>query len=331
MNTFHHLSKEERFYIHTQRKQGISMNKIAIALGRNKSTIGREISRNAGQRGYRYQQAQEMTKQRHIDKPKNIKMTPELQQIVTPFIKQKWSPDCISGRLKLEGKDSVSHETIYRYILADKKAGGDLYTYLRHQAKPYRKRYGKNDYRGTIPNRVDIDERPQVVDDKTRLGDWEADTVIGKGHSGVLVTLTERVSKLNFAISIGRKKSELTKEAIINALTPFKRWVHTITFDNGREFCGHEAIAKTLDCSTYFAKPYHSWERGLNENHNGLLRQFFPKKERFDNITQNEVDHAITALNHRPRKGLNYRTPWEVFCQISGLDLNKSHGVAFIT
>jgi len=330
MNTFNHLAQEERFYIYKQLKQGVSKNQIAIALGRHKSTIGREITRNTGQCGYRYKQAERIAKQRHLDKPKNIKMTTELQQIVTPLIKEKWSPDCISGRLKEQGKDSVSHETIYRYILANKAAGGDLYTYLRHQAKPYRKRYGKNDYRGTIPNRVDIDERPQVVDDKARLGDWEADTVIGKGHKGVLVTLTERVSKLNFAISIGRKESELTKEAIINTLAPFKHWVHTITFDNGREFCAHEAIAKALDCNTYFAKPYHSWQRGLNENHNGLLRQYFPKKEPLDNVTQGEVDDAITALNHRPRKGLNYRTPWEVFCQITGLDINKSHGVAFI-
>ena len=331
MNTFNHLTQEERFYIYTQRKQGVSRNKIAIALGRNKSTIGREITRNTGQCGYRYKQAHKMAKQRHIDKPKKTKMTTEMQQTVNPLIRQKWSPECISGRLKQQGKDSVSYETIYRYILIDQKAGGDLFTHLRHQAKPYRKRYGKNDYRGTIPNRVDIDERPQVVDDKSRLGDWEADTVIGKGHSGVLVTLTERVSKLNFAISIGRKESELTKEAIINVLMPFKRWVHTITFDNGREFCGHEAIAKQLDCSTYFAKPYHSWQRGLNENHNGLLRQYFPKKAPLDKVTQEEVDNAITALNHRPRKRLNYRTPWEVFCEMTGLDINKSHGVAFIT
>jgi transposase, IS30 family len=331
MRTFNHLTEAERYHIYIENKKKIPPAQIAKDMGRHRSTISRELQRNKGQRGYRYNQAHEMAQQRHAEKPKAVKMTETIKQVVTSRLEQKWSPEQIGGRLKQEGKKSVSHETIYRFILTDKKAGGELHKHLRHQAKPYRKRYGKKDYRGIIPARVDIDERPAIVDEKTRLGDWEADTVIGKGHQGVLVTLTERVSKLNLVIPIIRKEAELAKEAIIQALKPFASWVHTITFDNGREFCKHTEIATALGCKTYFAKPYHSWERGLNENHNGLLRQYFPKNQPLDYVTQEDANQAVVALNHRPRKNLNYETPWEVFCKMALLNPNNLHGVAFMS
>jgi len=331
MSTFNHLTEAERYHIYIEHKKKISPAQIAKDMGRHRSTISRELQRNKGGCGYRYKQAHEMAVQRHIDKPKAVKMNAEMKQTIVPLLQQKWSPEQISGRLKQEGKNSVSHETIYRFLLTDKAAGGELHTHLRHPAKCYRRRYGKNDYRGIIPARVDIDERPAIVDKKTRLGDWEADTVIGKGHQGVLVTLTERVSKLNLIIPIVRKEAELTKEAIIQALKPFAAWVHTITFDNGREFCRHTEIAQALDCKTYFAKPYHSWERGLNENHNGLLRQYFPKSQPLDKVTQDDANKALAGLNHRPRKTLNYKTPWEVFCKMAALDTGDFLGVAFMT
>lgn len=331
MSTYTHLTQEERYHIETMLKKKFSLNAIAKGMGRAGSTLSRELKRNTGQRGYRYRQANRLAKQRHHDKPKAIKLDQAMQQHITPLIQEKWSPEQVSGRLKQEGKKSVSHETIYRFLLTDKASGGELYTHLRHQAKRYRKRYGKKDYRGIIPARVDIDERPAIVDKKTRLGDWEADTVIGKGRQGVLVTLTERVSKLNLVIPIVRKEAELTKEAIIHALKPFAAWVHTLTFDNGREFCKHTEIAKALDCKTYFAKPYHSWERGLNENHNGLLRQYFPKQSPLDKLTQHEADFAVSALNNRPRKLLNYRTPWEVFNEMSKQYFDSLPSVALMT
>ena len=331
MRTFNHLTQEERYHIYIEHKKKVSLGDIAKDMGRSKSTISRELRRNKGNRGYRYQQAHIKAQQRHLDKPKAIKLDEEMKGVITPLIEEKWSPEQISGRLEKLGKATVSHETIYRFLMNDKAAGGELYKHLRHQSKPYRKRYGKNDYRGTIPCRVDIDERPCIVDEKTRLGDWEADTVIGKGHQGVLVTLTERVSKLNLAIPIMRKEAELTKEAIIQALKPFAAWVHTITFDNGREFCRHVDIAKAVDCDTYFAKPYHSWERGLNENHNGLLRQYFPKNQPLDEVTQDDVNKALAGLNHRPRKKLNYKTPWEVFCEMASLNTDDLLGVAFMS
>lgn len=331
MSTYTHLTQEERYHIQTMRKQKVSLGDIAKGMGRNKGTISRELNRNKGQCGYRYQQADRMAKQRHTDKPKAKKMVGELKTYVEERLQEHWSPQQISGRRKLEGKPSASYETIYRFVLEDKKSGGDLYTHLRHQAKPYRKRYGKNDYRGRIPNRVDIDQRPTVVDEKSRLGDWEADTVIGKGHKGVFVTLTERVSKLNLAICVAHKEAVLVKTAIIQALQPVKDWVKTITFDNGREFCKHSDIAQQLECETYFAKPYHSWQRGLNENHNGLLRQYFPKQSPLDTVSQHELDLVISEMNHRPRKSLNYKTPWEVFFEMSGQYFDSFPSVALMT
>lgn len=331
MSTYTHLTQEERYHIETLRKQKVSLSKIAAGMGRNKSTLSRELRRNQGQRGYRYQQAQRKALRRHREKPKAVKLDEGLRSEIASRIEQRWSPEQIGGRLKWEGKKSVSHETIYRFVLADRKAGGRLYTHLRHQAKPYRKRYGKRDARGVIPGRVDIARRPVIVAEKTRLGDWEADTVIGKGHRGVLVTLTERVSKLNLAVCVPRKEAIAVKDAIVTALKPLQAWVQTLTFDNGREFCQHQAVAAALDCETYFATPYRSWERGLNENHNGLLRQYFPKQMPLDAVTQSEVDAAINALNHRPRKTLDYKTPWEVFKTLSGLDSGYLAGVALMT
>ena len=185
--------------------------------------------------------------------------------------------------MRVVGYNSPSAETLYQYIARDKRAGGTLYRQLRYQGKPYRKKYGRTDYRGRIPGRVDIDQRPAIVAARTRLGDWEAD---------------------------------LTSQAITNLLSDFKAVVHTITYDNGREFNGHQAINQALGCDSYFAKPYHSWERGLNENFNGLLRQYFPKGMAFDQLSQDEVCAAVNEMNHRPRKSLGFKTPWEVFSEL---------------
>ena len=211
----------------------------------------------------------------------------------------------------------LSHETVYRFIEKNKQEGGELYKYLRHQSKPYRKRYGSKDYRGKIPDRVDISERPKDVDNRIRVGDWEADLVIGKGHKGAFVTLAERRSRLYLALPMARKTMELTTAAITILLTSFKDFVHTITYDNGREFSGHMDVSDQLKCKGFFARPYHSWERGLNENSNGLLRQFFPKSMPLDNVSKDEVFEATEAMNHRPRKCLDYKTPWEVFTQLT--------------
>ena len=204
---------------------------------------------------------------------------------------------------------------IYQYIYADKHSGGDLYRFLRCQ-KVRRKRYGIYSRRGTIPNQVSIDDRPAIVESKRRFGDWEGDTVIGKGHRGALVTLVERKSLYTVIRSVLHKTAKAVRGAVVDGLTPYIDWVHTITYDNGREFADHEGMARDLEANIYFAHPYASWERGLNENTNGLIRQYFPKDRDLTTVTRYEIEQAMDKLNHRPRKSLGYRTPYEVFFNI---------------
>lgn len=317
-----HLSLEERYYIEIALKEGNSCNAIAKALHRAQSTISQEIRRNTGQRGYRHKQANRMAIDRRKLKPKAVKLTSEIKQFIGDEMQShQSSPEQIAGRLKQVKGIALHHETIYRYVLRDKQQGGELYLHLRHQAKPYRKRYGSttNSSRG-IPNRVDIDERPASVNNREKIGDWEGDTIIGKGHKGAIVTLDERKSKLRLAWPLKGKFAEETKEGIVRLLEPFKAFVNTITFDNGKEFAKHTSIASKLSCKTYFAKPYHSWERGQNENANGLLRQYFPKSMPLVDVTTESVLDAVGRLNSRPRKCLGFKTPYEVFYELSGLD-----------
>lgn len=223
-----------------------------------------------------------------------------------------WSPEQISGYLAVNGQATVSHECIYQRIYADKRAGGDLHLALRCQ-KAKKRRYGGRGRRGTIPNQVSIDARPAVVEKRARYGDWEGDTVIGANHQQALVTLNERKSRYTLIGKVTRKTALAVSDAMISLLTPFTDCVHTLTTDNGKEFAQHERIAKEIDAKFYFAHPYSSWERGANENMNGVIRQFFPKKMRFEPITEKDVKFAMDSLNHRPRKCLNYKTPHEVF------------------
>jgi IS30 family transposase len=318
-----HLSLQERYYIEISLKKGDSQNMIAKALNRSQGTISKEISRNQGNRGYRHKQADRFANARHKEKPKNIKMTDEIKHFIVKQLESyQSSPEQIVGRLKRELNISLHHESVYRYIIQDKRDNGKLYLHLRHKQKPYRKRYGStstNSAKG-IPDRVDIDERPEIINNRQRVGDWEGDTVIGAKHKGAIVTLDERVSKLRLALPMIGKFANDTKEAIIELLEPINPFVKSITFDNGKEFAKHKDMASKLECDTYFAKPYHSWERGQNENANGLLRQYFPKGMSFVDIARKEVIDAIHKLNSRPRKCLNYATPYEVFKELTGID-----------
>ena len=329
--SYKHLSLEDRHYIELSMKNEMTLTQIANDLGFSQSTISREIRRNRGQRGYRYQQAHRMAQERHTTKNKSIKLTNEITRVIDDYIRSDWSPEQIAGRLKMDGIIDLHHETIYQYILADKQADGDLYTHLRHQNKTYRKRYGSPRNRSGIPNRTDIDERPEAANTRERVGDWEADTMIGKNHKGAFVTLDERKSKLRLALPVASKKAHEVTDAINTLLKPVKSFVETITFDNGKEFALHEKIAKAIKCDTYFAKPYHSWERGQNENANGLLRQYFPKSMELIDVTAKQVFKAVHKLNSRPRKCLGFKTPYEVFEELTGITEKRLTGYALMT
>lgn len=329
--SYKHLSLEERHYIEVERKRGESLNNIARSLGRAQSSISREVNRNRGLRGYRYQQANRISQSRQRYKPKAHKLTDPIQGLIDRYLQEDWSPEQIVGRLNREGIASLHHETVYQYILRDKKDGGELYRYLRHKHKPYRKRYGSANNRSSIKNRVDINQRPEVANKRGRIGDWEGDTIIGAKHQGAILTLDERRSKLRLAAPLAGKQAVPLREALVTLLDPIKAFVLTMTFDNGKEFSEHEFIAESLGCDAYFATPYHSWERGQNENANGLLRQYFPKKISLKNITEKEVQCAVHKLNSRPRKCLGFQTPYEAFMRETGINVENLVGYALMT
>ena len=310
--TYTRLTEDERYQIYEGVIEKRSHREIATSINKHHSTVSKEVIRNTGLRGYRPRQAQEISQQRHKNKPRYIKLTADIQTLITDNIKQEWSPEQIKGRLKSAGMTMVCTTTIYGFIQKNKAYGGELYKHLRHK-KTYKKRTGTSETRGQIIGCISIDERPSIVDEKTRIGDWEADTVIGKGHKGVLVTLAERVSKKTLIAHVPSKHAEIVKDAIIKMLQSEKQHLHTITFDNGKEFAYHAQIKEALGADNYFAHPYHSWERGLNENHNGLIRQYLPKEMALDKVTDEEVILIQNKLNNRPRKLLDYKTPNEVY------------------
>ena len=308
-----HLSREERYQICLMKSQGHTCTQIALELGRHRSSISREIKRNICARGYKANAADVKAHSRQSQRRNAKESTAEHWRVVDALIRLEFSPQQIAHRLMLEQGFRISTEAIYQRILRDKQAQGDLANYLRCQ-KSRRKRYGSGrEWRGSIKGRVCIEKRSKVVDQKSRIGDLEGDTIIGKDHQGAIVTLVDRKSRYTFAAPVDAKKSCLVGQAVIDLLRPHKGRCHTLTFDNGKEFADHAFIGKCLSAKVYFAHPYCSWERGLNENTNGLLRQYFPKKTNLRDITQVQVDDAVYKLNHRPRKCLGYRTPHEVF------------------
>ena len=311
MNTYTQLTREERYQIFALKQAGHNNNEIAAFLGRNKSTISRELGRNSSGGEYQPEQAQHLALQR-----RRAKIRPRFGGSVWTqvelLLQMDWSPQQISGRLKMEQGIHISHEYIYQYIYADKRAGGELYRHLRCQKKR-RKRYGSYDRRGKIPNQVSIEQRPVVVAERGRVGDWEGDTVIGKNHKGALVTLVERKSLYTIIDGVARRTAAAVREAIVSGLASHKGKLHTLTYDNGKEMAEHEQITKELGIKVYFAHPYSSWERGVNENTNGLIRQYFPKTRELTDVTKEEIEQAMERLNHRPRKTLGFRTPYEVF------------------
>ena len=309
--SYRQLTHAQRYQIYILLKAGHNQTEIAALVSCHKSTISRELRRNRGQKGYRDQQADYLARSRRWQAHR-ARISRKTWEWVELLLQYQWSPEQIAGRLKLEQQPTVSHQWIYRYIYADKQRGGQLYRHLRSQKKQ-RKRYGGHARRAQIPHRISIDQRPAIVARKSRIGDWEADTIIGPRHKGAILSCTERKSKLTLLRKLESKGALEVKRNCIALLSPCADQVFTITVDNGKEFSDHRDIAAVLQTKIYFAHPYASWERGLNENTNGLIRQYFPKKYDFARITPEDVNNVAARLNNRPRKTLGYRTPNEVF------------------
>lgn len=326
--TYTHLTADERYQIDDLQREGFSQKAIAEIIGRSKSTLSRELRRNQGARGWRPRQAHlKATERLAVRGSANVKRASDAawNYAKEHLQNDQWSPEQIAGRLEREGLETISHETIYQRILEDKKAGGTLYSNLRCKKKR-KKRYGSaRSARGAIPNRVDIDQRPAIVESRKRIGDWEGDTIIGAYDGGaVIASMVERKSRYTCLAKAENKTTTAVINGINEQMLPIADFVLTVTFDNGKEFSQHKTLSDKLHADVFFAKPYHSWERGLNENTNGLVRQYFPKRIPFDSISNNELQIVVKKLNDRPRKCLDYKTPFEVFnksCERRGVAL----------
>jgi len=304
---YNHLSQNERYQIFALMKAGLNQTQVALTLGRSKSTISREIERNSGLKGYRPKQAALKSEVRALGSRNAKKVSVDTLKSAFNLVRQEWSPEQIAGTM------NISHETVYRHVYADKDCGGKLFMHLRSQKKR-RKRYASGrQRRGQIPNRRSIHERPAVVDLRLEVGHWEGDTVIGARHKQAIVTLVERKSGYAKLFKVSNKTAELVSAAMIESLKPFDGLVDTITLDNGKEFTNHQKVDLELGSTIYFADPFASWQRGTNENFNGLLRQYIPKDRPLSTVTQEELKMIENKLNHRPRKRLGFKTPHEVF------------------
>ncbi|WP_201618096.1 IS30 family transposase [Psychrobacter urativorans] len=307
--SYTHLSLEERYQIYVLKGANRSIKFIAGELNRSSSTISREIRRNKSLRGYRAQYADDKAKARHANNAFTIVLN--VWDWVVDKLKLQWSPEQIAG---VHG--GISHMSIYRYLWTDKRQGGVLWQYLRRKAKPYRQRL-TCETRGRINDRVSIHKRPQVVEERSRIGDWEADTIIGQNHKQAIVTVVERKTGLVKMQRVTRKSAHLVADTMITLLNPIRLQVKTITSDNGKEFADHKEVKNRLYSMFYFADTYASWQRGTNENTNGLIREYLPKGCDFRQVSDDEVQAIEDKLNNRPRKRLGFKTPNQVSYSIT--------------
>lgn len=306
---YKHLSQNERYQIYALLRAGHTQTKIASILGRHKSTISRELKLGTGLCNYRPKQACALAAKRAKSSRNASQIAPWVLNMASYMLNLQWSPVQIAGKLP------ISHETLYLRIYADQAHKGQLYKNLRCQKKR-RKRYGKgHERRGQIVGRRSIEQRPAHIESRSQIGHWEADTVIGVNHKQAIVTLVERKSGYAVIAKVQNKTAKLVSKAVVKLLEPFKAKVKTLTYDNGKEFAKHAWIDKKLSSTGYFARPYCSWQRGSNENFNGLLRQYVPKKRLMSTVTDEEITMIQNRLNHRPRKRLGFKTPHEVFHQ----------------
>lgn len=312
MRNYTQLTLEQRYHISALIKTGCSVTYIAAELGVNKSTISRELRRNGNRHGAYYPSQADKRARKSKRGRVRSRIDPDTWVNVECCLCLDMSPEQTHLYLKNNGYQTVSHEHIYQYIRADRKAGGDLYKHLRGRPR-HKKTYGSGrDRRGKI-SLPSIEARPSVVDERSCIGDWEADTIIGKGSNQAIVTLVERKSRFTLMEKVNGKTADEVAKAIISLLKPLVLYALTITVDNGKEFAGYKKIAKELGVNLYFAHPYHAWERGTNENTNGLIRQYVPKNMNISDVTADHLTFVMHRLNNRPRKVLGIQTPNQVF------------------
>jgi IS30 family transposase len=316
MNSYRQLSQEERYRI-----TGLLISRrtdadIARALGRSQSTISRELARNRGNcdGAYRADLAHSYATARRRRVRRGFHLPAHQWEQVVILLKELWSPEQISNWLRIRGTFTVSHETIYQFILNDKKRGGTLFRHLRIMPKVRRKRYNSRDSRGILPGKRHISTRPPEVETRQQLGHWEGDTVIGGDRHHCVLTLVERTSGLAIIKKMDSRTTDSVTEAALPAIKEHKAYFKTLTLDNGTEFHEYKVLEKHFPLmKCYFATPYHSWERGSNENLNGLIRQYLPKGMCMSTLTQVQCDYIAFKLNSRPRKRHGYKTPQEVY------------------
>ena len=298
------------------RKQGFSQAQIAAAIGFHPSTVSRELARNTGLRGYRPAQAHRLALGRKATQRRGHKIGVALAAEVESRLRGLHSPEQVSGAMAKEGFDAPSHETIYRYIADERAAGGSLYTCLRINGKRRYRRRSKAG-RSKIPGRVGIAERPACVASRRRFGDWEVDLVEGRKGTGFVLTVVERKSRLTLFEKLADKRAATVSEALVRRLSAMR--VSTLTYDNGLEFAGHLAVARALGAKSYFCAPYHSWEKGLVENHNGLFRQYHAKGSSFAAITGESLKRIEDELNSRPRKVIEFARPIDYLSRLTAV------------
>ena len=312
---YKHLTIVQRHEIKALHQAGYSLSFIGSQLGLHKSTISRELKRNARQWGsYDPNLAQQIANDRKERFSLNRKFSPGMEKFIREKLQShQWSPEQIKGYCQQNNIPMVSHQRIYQFVYQDRQNGGDLYKNLRTAQRKRRKKYGGLKPNHTLKNRVSIDLRPTVVNNKERFGDWEIDTIMGKNNKGAILTVVERKSAFLLMAKLNGKNATELAKSTIRLLAPYKDKVHTITSDNGCEFARHKKIAKKLNADFFFAHPYSSWERGLNEYTNKLIRQYIPKKSSFDNINHQLINDINLKINMRPRKNLNYKSPLIVY------------------
>lgn len=312
--SYQQITSEERYIISALRKQGLNQSGIAQHLGRHRSSICREFQRNCCNDGdYRPSKASSRTRTRRSRSRRNRRFRGRDFRLVVKLLKQQWSPEQIAGDLRSSGQLSISHETIYRYIWRDRIEGGVLYRELRCARKQRRKRYRSYDSRGKLPGKRHISERPAAATRRSRRGHWEIDTVIGAGSRHCIVTLVERRTGYVLIGKLRARTKEELNARTVRLIARHSQWFKTITADNGTEFHAYKEIERRTGVTFYFATPHHSWERGSNENANGLIRQYIPKRTSMTRLTQHQCNVIARKLNTRPRKRLGYKTPEECF------------------